>query len=50
MARAVQTAAPLADALDLPLTLSRDLFEVGGPYDLLEGTGEQVATQARDAV
>jgi 2,3-bisphosphoglycerate-dependent phosphoglycerate mutase len=43
MARAVQTAAPLADALDLPLTLSRDLFEVGGPYDLLEGTGEQVA-------
>ncbi len=43
MARAVQTAAPLADALDLPLVLSQDLFEVGGPYDLLEGTGEQVA-------
>ena len=43
MARAVQTAAPLAEALDLPLMLSQDLFEVGGPYDLLEGTGEQVA-------
>ncbi|HET7069601.1 MAG TPA: histidine phosphatase family protein [Nocardioides sp.] len=43
MARAVQTAAPLADALDLPLTLSQDLFEVGGPYDLLASTGEQVA-------
>jgi 2,3-bisphosphoglycerate-dependent phosphoglycerate mutase len=43
MARAVQTAAPLADALDLPLTLNRDLFEVGGPYDLLHGTDDQVA-------
>ena len=43
MARAVQTAAPLADALDLPLVLSPDLFEVGGPYDLVDGTGEQVA-------
>ena len=43
MARAVQTAAPLADALDLPLALSQDLFEVGGPYDLLDGSGEQVA-------
>jgi len=43
MARAVQTAAPLADALDLPFTLSQDLFEVGGPYDLLVDTGEQVA-------
>ncbi len=43
MVRAVQTAAPLANALDLPLTLSQDLFEVGGPYDRLDGTGEQVA-------
>jgi 2,3-bisphosphoglycerate-dependent phosphoglycerate mutase len=43
MARAVQTAAPLADALDLPLALNQDLFEVGGPYDLLDGSGEQVA-------
>jgi 2,3-bisphosphoglycerate-dependent phosphoglycerate mutase len=43
MARAVQTAAPLADALDLPLVLSQDLFEVGGPYRLLEDTGERVA-------
>jgi 2,3-bisphosphoglycerate-dependent phosphoglycerate mutase len=43
MARAVQTAAPLADALDLSLTLSQDLFEVGGPYDRLDGTSEQVS-------
>ena len=43
MARAVQTAAPLADALDLPLALNQDLFEVGGPYDLLDGSGDQVA-------
>jgi 2,3-bisphosphoglycerate-dependent phosphoglycerate mutase len=41
MTRAVQTAAPLADVLDLPLTLSQDLFEVGGPYEL-DHTGEQV--------
>jgi 2,3-bisphosphoglycerate-dependent phosphoglycerate mutase len=43
MARAVQTAAPLAEAVDLPLMLSQDLFEVGGPYDVLRNTGEQVA-------
>lgn len=43
MTRAVQTAAPLADAVDLPLRLSQDLFEVGGPYDVREGTTEQVA-------
>lgn len=43
MARAVQTAAPLADALDLPLHLHEDLFEVGGPYDLDESTRERVA-------
>jgi 2,3-bisphosphoglycerate-dependent phosphoglycerate mutase len=43
MARAVQTAAPLAAALDLPLVLNQDLFEVGGPYELHEDTGEQVA-------
>jgi 2,3-bisphosphoglycerate-dependent phosphoglycerate mutase len=44
MARAVQTAAPLADALDLPLALNQDLFEVGGPYVLRDGgDGEQVA-------
>ena len=43
MARAVQTAAPLADALDLPLALSQDLFEVGGPYEMLDDTGEEVA-------
>lgn len=43
MARAVQTAAPLAEALDLPLALNQDLFEVGGPYDLHQDSGEQVA-------
>lgn len=46
MARAIQTAAPLADALDLPLRLHPDLFEVGGPYDHLvshAGAREQVA-------
>ena len=34
MWRAVQTAAPLADVLDLPLVPLRDLAEVGGPYDV----------------
>ncbi|MDR7254749.1 2,3-bisphosphoglycerate-dependent phosphoglycerate mutase [Nocardioides sp. BE266] len=43
MVRAVQTAAPLADALDLPLQLHEDLFEVGGPYDLHETSGARVA-------
>src|SRR6185295_5929999 len=27
----------------LPCALNRDLFEVGGPYDLLDGSGDQVA-------
>lgn len=36
MARAVQTAAPIAEALDLPLIGRTDLFEVGGPFDLDE--------------
>lgn len=33
MFRAVQTAAPLAEALDLPLHGHGELFEVGGPYE-----------------
>ena len=43
MVRAVQTAAPLAEVLDLPLRLSADLHEVMGPYDYLPGTRDQVA-------
>lgn len=45
MARAIQTAAPLAEALDLTLHLHPDLFEVGGPYDHVVrelGTREQI--------
>ena len=34
MARAVQTAAPVAAALGLPLVGRTDMFEVGGPFDL----------------
>lgn len=33
MTRAVQTAAPIAEALDLPLHTRVDGFEVGGPFD-----------------
>ena len=43
MVRAVQTAAPLADVLELPLRLQPDLHEVFGPYDYLPGTKDQVA-------
>lgn len=32
MTRAVQTAAPLADALDLPLLGHPDAYELGGPF------------------
>lgn len=39
MRRAVQTAAPLAEALDLPLRGHADLFEVGGPYEEDPDTG-----------
>ncbi len=42
MARAVQTAAPLAEAWDLPLRLSEDLHEVFGPYDYAPGTKDRV--------
>ncbi|MGC3993324.1 MAG: histidine phosphatase family protein [Propionicimonas sp.] len=39
MMRAVQTAAPLAEALDLPLLGHPDIHEVGGPYDMDAATG-----------
>lgn len=42
MTRAVQTAAPLAEAWDLPLRLSEDLHEVFGPYDYVAGTKERI--------
>jgi 2,3-bisphosphoglycerate-dependent phosphoglycerate mutase len=42
MARAVQTAAPIAAALDLPLIGRTDLYEVGGPFDLDPVTHERV--------
>ena len=42
MTRAVQTAAPIAAALGLPLYGRTDLFEVGGPFDLDPATGERV--------
>lgn len=42
MARAIQTAAPLADALDLPLHADPELHECLGPYDVLEATRERV--------
>ena len=41
MMRAVQTAAPLAAALDLPLHGRADLFEVGGPFDI-DAAGRRV--------
>lgn len=34
MARAVETGAPIAAALDLPLIGRTDMFEVGGPFEL----------------
>lgn len=39
MTRAVQTAAPIADALDLPLRALEEAYEVGGPFDEDELTG-----------
>jgi 2,3-bisphosphoglycerate-dependent phosphoglycerate mutase len=42
MMRAVQTAAPLAETLDLPLRGHPLLFEVGGPYDVDGATGEPI--------
>ncbi len=43
MVRAIQTAAPLAEALALPLRLQADLHEIGGPYGYAPGTGDRVA-------
>ncbi len=42
MARAVQTGAPLAASLDLPLIGRTDMFEVGGPFDLDPANHERV--------
>ncbi len=42
MARAVQTAAPLAEVLDLSLRLHADLHEVFGPYDYRPGTKDRI--------
>jgi 2,3-bisphosphoglycerate-dependent phosphoglycerate mutase len=42
MLRAVQTAAPLAEALDLPLRGHSRLHEVGGAFDVDEGSGAYV--------
>jgi 2,3-bisphosphoglycerate-dependent phosphoglycerate mutase len=39
MKRAVQTAAPIAAALEMPVTGHLDMFEVGGPFDVDEATG-----------
>ena len=41
MARAVQTAAPVAAALGLPLVGRTDMFEVGGPFELENETLER---------
>lgn len=46
MARAIETAAPLADALDLPLLAHPEIFECGGPYH--EVDGETVAHPGSD--
>ncbi len=43
MTRAVQTASPIADALDLPLHALAEAYEVGGPFDEDEATGERTA-------
>ncbi len=42
MTRAIQTAAPLVDLLDLPLHAHADLFECGGPYEV-HSAGERIA-------
>lgn len=42
MARAIQTAAPLADALDVPLHADEHLHECMGPYDYSPGTRDRV--------
>lgn len=39
MKRAVQTAAPVAAALAMPLNGHLDMYEVGGPFDIDEETG-----------
>lgn len=49
MTRAIQTAVPIADALDLPVVADVDLFECVGPYDLLpDGSRVSHPGSARD--
>ena len=52
MTRAVQTARPIAEALDLPLLPHPEAYEVGGPFDEDEQTGERtpVAGASRTAL
>lgn len=42
MTRAIQTAVPVAEALDLPVHGHAELFEVRGPYDVDPESGEDV--------
>jgi 2,3-bisphosphoglycerate-dependent phosphoglycerate mutase len=44
MTRAVQTAAPIAQALDLALMGRGDIFEFNGPIEIDERTGERTAS------
>lgn len=48
MTRAIQTAVPLADALDLPLHGHAELFEGRGPYDVDPDTGLDVPYPGAD--
>lgn len=48
MTRAVQTAAPLADALDLPLIGHPDAYETGGPF-IEEVVGVRIAHRGATA-
>ncbi len=43
MTRAVQTARPIADALDLPLRALEEAYEVGGPFDEDIDSGSRTA-------
>ena len=50
MLRAVATAHPLAEALDLPVVAHELLHEVGGPYTLREGVRAPHPGSGRDAL
>jgi 2,3-bisphosphoglycerate-dependent phosphoglycerate mutase len=43
MTRAIQTAAPLAEVLDLPICGHPELFECGGPHEIHPETGNRLA-------